>query len=127
MAGTNKLLTMVDAQRDFSAGELDIASKRRDDVPFLRTGARQAANWRLLNTGPIANRPGRRALWVQPQGRTELIEVLPGNSFYFQFTNALLTIRGGNQAVITTDPAPWTTGSVDQIMWAVAARDGDTR
>ena len=56
---------IIGAQRDFSAGELDLSMKRADANPMMKIGARQLSNFNILCSGAAANRPGRRA-HVQP-------------------------------------------------------------
>jgi hypothetical protein len=67
---------LLSAQRDFSAGELDPEMKRRDDLPIYKAGGRQMRDWRILNSGIIEQRPGRRALYLQT-GRVDQIAVTP--------------------------------------------------
>ena len=75
------------SQRDFSFGEVDVALKRADDHPARKGGLRQMANARILNSGGLQDRPGRRALYPITNGgsRTERFTISAGNIFDIQF------------------------------------------
>ena len=117
---------IIGAQRDFSAGELDVAMKRADENPVMKIGARQASNWRILNSGAASNRPGRRILFLET-GRVEKVLMSPGNFFYLVFGNGYLRIRNaaGTQVFNSTvkgdgsTAIPWTTSTVKSIVWDV--------
>jgi hypothetical protein len=119
---------IVGAQRDFSGGELDVAMKRADENPIMKIGARQASNWRILNSGAATNRPGRTALFPET-GRVEEVLMSPGNVFYLIFGNGYLRIRNaaGTQVFNSTKKGdgatniPWTTATVKNIVFVVAA------
>lgn len=116
------------AQRDFSGGELDVAMKRADDNARMKIGARQLLNWRVLNSGAAKNRPGRSALFLET-GRVEKVLMSPGNQFYLAFGNHYLRVynAAGTQVFSSTlkgdalTPIPWTTASVKNISFVVAA------
>lgn len=114
------LPAVLDAQRDFSAGELDPDMKRRDDTPVMRAGARQMSDWRILNSGQIQQRSGRRALWAQT-GRVDEIEVSPGVIYRLCFGgDGSLAIRDSTGNLITSQPAgtyPWATATIANIVW----------
>ena len=52
------------SQTDFSFGEIDVALERADSHPARKAGLRQMANARILNSGGLQNRSGRRALYL---------------------------------------------------------------
>jgi hypothetical protein len=114
------------AQRDFSAGELDVSMKRSDENPLMKIGARQLANYRVLNSGAVKNRPGRTALFPET-GRVEKVLMSPGNIFYLAFGNGYLRVYNavGTRVFSTTvkgDGAtaiPWTTATVKNVVWAL--------
>ncbi len=118
------------AQRDFSAGEVDVTMKRADEHPLMKTGARQCANWRILNSRALQNRPGRRALFggLAGGGRVDEITMSPGNTFYLAFgTGVLLVYNAAGAVVFTTTKKgdgvtsiPWTAATVASIVWARA-------
>jgi hypothetical protein len=110
--------TVVTAQRDFSAGEIDPALKRADDHPVLKAGARQMGNWRILNSRAVKNRPGRRALFAS-FSRTEEVLMSPGNTFFLAFgTNSLAVFNSSGTSVFSTGGMPWTSATWKQIVWA---------
>lgn len=120
--------SVLNSQRDFSSGELDIQTKRRDDLPIMKAGGRQMSDWRVLNSGIIQQRPGRTAKFLQPfSGRVDEIQVAPGLAFYFCFDgNGAVTIRnsGGTPVAISgPNSYPWNAATVDKIVWTVVKVD----
>lgn len=114
------------AQRDFSSGELDVALKRADENPAMKTGARQLANWRILSSGQAAQRPGRRALF-QEAGRVEEILMSPGNVFYLVFGAGYLRIYNAAGARVFNSAVkgdgstaiPWTAQSIYNVSFDI--------
>lgn len=115
---------ILGAQRDFSAGELDVEMKRADENPLFKLGARQLANFRILNSHAVKNRPGRTALFLE-NGRVEEVLMSPGNKFFivmgtgylrvYNFAGARVfnsTVRGDGTAI------PWTATSARQAVIA---------
>jgi hypothetical protein len=94
MAAAEKI---VGAQRDFSAGELDLSMKRADENPVMRSGARQLSNFRIMSSKALRNRPGRTALFLE-NGRVEKVLMSPGNLFYLVFNPLTFSIRIYNAA-----------------------------
>jgi hypothetical protein len=77
---------IIGAQRDFSFGEVDTTLKRNDDHPARKGGLRQMANARILNSGALQNRPGRRALFASTNAtRIEEFSMSNGNVFKIAF------------------------------------------
>lgn len=110
--------TQVIRQRDFSTGELVDSSARRDDLPLVRSGARQLRNWRILTTGAVENRPGRPALFSE-YGRVDEVRMKSGTIFYLCFSSGVLRIRDANGALVTAQGGyPWSATNADQIVWA---------
>src|SRR3954471_3845354 len=74
---------IIGAQRDFSSGEINVALKRSDDHPARKTGLRQMANMRILNSTSVQNRPGKTALFPITFGctRVEEFTIAPGVNF----------------------------------------------
>jgi len=121
---------IINAQRDFSAGEIDETAKRADEVPTLKTGARQMSNWRILSTKAIENRPGRSVQFTlsgAPAGRVEEF-TMAGQTFFLGFSGGRLGVltSTGNLLFLTstlfaangsTVPIPWS-NSVGGIVWA---------
>ena len=46
---------VINAQRDFSAGELDESVKRADELGAMKAGAREMLNWRILSSKSLSN------------------------------------------------------------------------
>jgi len=124
---------IIDAQRDFSAGELDLSGKRGDELPSMKVSARQMANWRILSTKALANRPGRSALFPAA-GRTEEF-VMPGGAvFFLNFAAGALTVFNAAGAQVFTATTihrvptdagfaiPWTSLTLGGITWAQTGR-----
>lgn len=101
----------VKAQRDFSAGQLDPTALRRDDTEIMQAGLRTARNVRLLNTGAIARRPGRRLLF-STTGITERIRPAVNEYWYMTFEPGRIVFRSEGLAETAmfggmTWPEPW--------------------
>lgn len=108
-------------QHDFTAGELDPQSKRGNDDPLVKAGARQLLNARILNTKGAANRPGRNLVAARAsQSRDEDILMAPGVTYRLSFTNATLKIfdSTGTQ-VFTEGGRAWTGATLGQIIFAI--------
>lgn len=107
---------LLSSQRDFSAGELDAEMKRRDDQPITKAGGRQMADWRILSSGNLEQRPGRRALYPQT-GRVDQVDV---NNVTYDICfggDGSLAIRDGSGISVAVATFPWVTASVDRIVW----------
>jgi hypothetical protein len=113
---------ILGAQRDFSAGEVDITLKRADDHPARKAGVRQCANFRILNSNSVQNRSGRRALFPEI-GRNEKIVVAPGVFYYLAFGNGTLKIRDTTGAVVASQSGySWTATTCKTVVYALAPR-----
>lgn len=119
---------ILGAQRDFSYGEVDPALKRADDHPARKSGLRQMANARILNSGSVQDRPGRRALFPMSNGctRTDEFTISPGNTFKISFGTGRLqiidkvgTVVGNFPSRANGAPFTWATATVSQIRYAV--------
>jgi hypothetical protein len=110
------------SQWDFSAGEVDVTLKRADNHPARKAGVRQAANFRILNSGAIQNRSGRSALFPEI-GRNEKITVQPGVFYFLCFGNGTLHIRDVNGVQVATNSGySWTTATENSISFATVPR-----
>lgn len=117
---------VIDGQRDFSLGEVDVSVKRRDDLAIVKSGARQCSNFRILNSGALENRPGRSALFLE-KGRIEEVLMAPGQIFYLAFGAGYLNVYNASgvrvlSATVKGDgitPIPWTSATVKNIVWCV--------
>src|SRR5215472_1243638 len=120
---------IIDAQRDFSAGEFDLSGKRGDELASMKVSARQMANWRILSTKALANRPGRSALFPAA-GRTEELTMPGGAVFFLNFSAGALTVFNAAGAQVFTATTihrvpndagfaiPWTSLTLAGITWA---------
>lgn len=90
------------SQTDFSYGEIDVALKRADQHPARKAGLRQMANTRILNSGAIQDRPGRRALFPSTSNRIEKIMMSSGNAFKIVFAPNSVAIRSNAGVVLQT-------------------------
>lgn len=116
------------AQRDFSFGEVDVALKRADEHPARKSGLRQMVNARILNSGAVQDRSGRRALFPITNActRFEKITMSAGHNFKIGFGNARLQIVDNTETVVlnvtTTGGGaalPWTTATLKNAVFAV--------
>lgn len=105
------------SQHDFSFGEIDVALKRSDDHPARKAGLRQMANARILNSGGLQNRSGRRALFPTTGQRIEQVTMSPGNQFKLVFGTGFLIILDSAGAVARNIG---TTGSGGPLLWTDA-------
>jgi hypothetical protein len=121
---------IIGAQRDFSYGEVDPALKRADEHPARKAGLRQMGNGRILNSGAVQNRPGRRAVYpVTTNGkRTERITLSPGNVFDIHFSAGRVAIFGPTGTLFITltaqnggagAPLPWTANNLNTVVYAI--------
>lgn len=116
------------SQWDFSFGEVDTALKRADDHPARKGGLRQMANARILNSGSLQDRPGRRAVYpITNNGvRTERFTISAGSVFDIQFAPGRLKIINAAGVVVASFtllgsglPLPWASSAdINSIVYA---------
>jgi hypothetical protein len=107
------------AQRDFSAGEIDVSMKRDEDSEVFKKGLRQCSNFRILTSNKLGQRLGRTAKFIDGP-RVDEVLMAPGQIFYLVFGNHALSVynAAGTRVFHTTllgDGAttiPWTAASV---------------
>jgi len=117
---------IIGAQRDFSFGEVDPTLKRADDHPARKAGLRQMANFRILNSGGVQDRSGRRALFPAPHvERIEEVTMSPGNIFKIAFGAGYIFIYDANGALIKQFDKqgngaylPWSAADIPSIVFA---------
>jgi hypothetical protein len=121
---------IINAQRDFSAGELDESVKRADELGVMKAGAREMLNWRILSSKSIANRPGRSALFTLEGGLSGRVEefVVRGTLFYLAFSAGGIGVFSAGGVFLgsvtsfvfngVTTPLPWTAATLNKIVWA---------
>lgn len=117
------------SQTDFSFGEIDVALKRADQHPARKAGLRQMANARILNSGAIQDRPGRRALFPISNGCTRVDEltISPGNIFKIAFGTNRLQIIDSTGTVVANfstradgvTPFAWATATLHSIVYTI--------
>lgn len=109
----------LSVQSDFTSGEIDPSIRRDADNPFLKTGARQMSNWRILNSKKASNRSGRRALFSAGP-RSEEILMGPGATYYLVFGNGTLSIRDSTGTQVFSEGGkPWSASTAKNVRWAV--------
>src|SRR5258705_4010710 len=118
------------SQTDFSFGEVDIARKRADGHPARKGGLRQMANARILNSGGLQNRSGRRVLYPSTNSpkRTERFAISAGNNFDIQFAAGRVKIIDSTGTIVGNFTAqgngaalPWaSTSDINSIVYAVS-------
>ena len=114
------VMKVMTAQRDFSAGEIDVTLKRDEDNAVYKAGLRQCSNFRILDSNKLANRCGRRALFVDG-ARIEEVLMSPGNVFFLVFggDGSLRVRNSAGTTVFTTGTYLWRTATVGQIVWDI--------
>lgn len=114
---------IVQAQDDFTGGEVDPQGKRRvEDNPLAKTACRILSNWKPRTTGTLDIRPGRRALAISTGARAERFRMTPTQELLIVFTAGAVTITDLAGDVIATNESAsylWTAATVAQISWTV--------
>lgn len=111
------LAKQVFRQRDFSAGEIDEHGKRRDDSEMMRAGGRQMSNKRILATGALDQRPGRKALFAQ-DGRTDEVKLTNSVIYRLCFGAGTLIVRDSAGTILLNSGShPWTITTASKIVW----------
>lgn len=123
---------VVNAQRDFSGGQIDIELKRDDASPVLKAGARQCSNLRILNSKNLTERPGRSAVYRQPIiGRVDQVRLTSALVVDLSFGgDGGLTVFDTSGNVLGNTAAgayPWTSSTVDQVVWTLVNLDALNR
>jgi hypothetical protein len=115
---------MVDAdiQVDFSAGQVNLSARRRNDLPFLKTGARVMRNFRPTTTGQARYRPGRTVLYSSDAPRGDYFRVSTGEEFQIRFAAYAVEIVGVSGLLVASNTGPYLWGALDtpKINWAQA-------
>lgn len=110
----------LEPQRDFTAGQVDVSALRRDDSPIQRSALRQARNCRIMNTGPVEQRPGRRILFSTP-GIVEKIRPATGEYWYMALEPGGVTFHGPDVAdFVRFDSQPWTLQDLPRLRYIVS-------
>lgn len=105
------------AQRDFSAGQLDITTLRADDTDIMRAGLRTARNVRILASRSVRRRPGRRVLFPTT-GICEIIRPAAGVEWYMVIEAGSITFRSKNLSLyVTFTSLPWTQDMLKELRW----------
>ena len=114
---------VVTAQRNFSGGEADIYLKRADELPLMKAAGRQMRNWRILNSGALANRPGRTLL-AQEGPRVDQVIMSPTQTFYLAFGNGYLRVYNAAFTKVFDSSngsisIPWVTATAQNVVWDI--------
>lgn len=114
---------IVTPQRNFSAGQIDHESLRRDDTELYGAALRRGLNVELVATGGFRRRPGTEALffaggvnfWARP---------VSGKRFKITLTGETFTARLIGEVIHTTlTGCPWTADMVAGLDWQTINRD----
>jgi hypothetical protein len=107
----------LNTQRDFSAGQLDESSLRRDDTEIMRAGVRRGRNVRILNTNALKRRPGRRALF-ETSGIVDQIRPAPADPWFISLEAGRIVFRSRDLSSSQTFTGmPWTFAMLRNLRW----------
>lgn len=116
------------AQRDFSAGEVDVTLKRSEDSEVYKRGVRQMSNFRITDAAKPSNRFGRSIQYIDGPRNDEVL-MAPGQVFRLIFGNGYIRVRNAAGTQVFTSALkgdastaiPWTSATVRNIRWVKAA------
>jgi hypothetical protein len=111
------LNTMVIRQRDFSAGEIDPDSVRRDDLDIFKYGVRYARNLQTMPSGALQRRFARRLRFTGAGRPDEFQPFHDGVKYFLSFSAGNLTILSESYTVLASLSAPWGSGIVPLLVW----------
>lgn len=120
-------LAKVDnAQRDFSAGEIDISMKRNEEHEVFKKGLRQCVNFRILDSTKLSNRLGRTAKFIAGP-RVDEVLMSAANVFYIVLKNAALSVYNAAGTLVFNSTKlgdgstniPWTTTTAKSVVFDV--------
>jgi hypothetical protein len=108
----------IEAQVDWSGGQVDDIALRRDDSKVARISARVQRNVTPGPTGPASTRPGRRLLSVGDQ-RCDDFQLSTGVRYTLCFSATRLRIRVRTGGLLKTFTGlAWQSADVPYIRWA---------
>lgn len=110
---------VLQAQRDFSAGQIDPEALRRDNLEIVRAGGRTTKNCYLLAAGGFGRRPGI-SKWVDWTGRIDTVSPASGISYDICFGTGTFQARkvGDTPEQIITG-CPWTAAMIPDLSWVL--------
>lgn len=110
------LQSQIIRQRDFSAGEIDPDSIRRDDTDILKSGVRYARNLVSTHTGALTRRPGRRLLF---EDVGIVMDFKPFDDIVYRvvFTDGGVKVRRKDGELVATLSAAWTSDDLDSLVF----------
>ncbi len=111
------LNTMVIRQRDFSAGEIDPDSVRRDDLDIFKFGVRFARNLQTTTAGALQRRFGRTMRFLDAGRPDQFQPFHDGLKYSLNFGAGYLRIRDESDNLIQQLSAPWSGDIVSQLVW----------
>lgn len=103
-------------QRDFSSGEVDPDSIRRDDIEAMKYAVRYARNLVSTHTGAITRRPGRRLLF-EDYGVVMDFKPFDDAAYSVVFIVGGVRIRTLSGALVASLPAPWIESDLDSLVF----------
>lgn len=110
---------IIQAQRDFSAGQIDTEAMRRDNVKLVNAGGRSMLNTYPLSAGGFCRRPGTRRKF-NATGRIDKVSPAAGVTFDIAFEAGIFRYRLSGDAyeqVITG--CPWTSLQLLDMDWTL--------
>jgi len=111
-------------QTDFTGGQINAGAKRRDQLEFVKTGAKQMTNFRVEAIGTIVQRPGKQPQFGVPGSRTEYVRMQAGHEFMLNFGDGMLTIYNlDGTSFVQNAGYDWNLASVDSLSFCIALFD----
>jgi len=108
----------IEAQVDFSGGQIDVVALRRDDSKLARSSVRRARNCLPSPTGAAETRMGRKLLSVGDI-RSDDIKMASGSRYILAFRAGSLIVRDRTSAVAlkTFAGQPWNAAQCFALRW----------
>lgn len=103
-------------QRDFSSGEVDPDSIRRDDIEAMKYAVRYARNLVSTHTGAITRRPGRRLLF-EDYGVVMDFKPFDDAAYSVVFVAGGVRVRTASGALVASLAAPWSESDLDDLVF----------
>lgn len=119
-------------QTDFTGGQINKSMKRRDQLEFVKTGARQMSNWRIEATGTLITRPAKRPVFSVAGGRNEYVRMQSTKEFMLSFgvdpnsghgVIEIFSLDGLTSVIYSSPGYIWTASTLNLISWCVAQFD----
>jgi hypothetical protein len=109
----------LNAQRDFSAGEVMEMAERRDDTDIIRNGCKRLLNAEIIQTGSAKRRPGMKRKIASSTDPIAKLTPVPGITFDIQFrTLSIYFDNNANGTRQIVSGAPWASTDLFNLSWA---------